>query len=92
MTGRAPPDPNDGIYRAILMVLVASVFAGAVLALLGDLYFHNDALKLVGVGAVVIAGAIYFFFRLLGRREAARRRKRGDDGEEGPSGPNPGQP
>ena len=91
MTGPAPADPNDGIYRTILMVLVASVFAGAILALLGDLYFHNEALKLVGVGTVILAGAIYFFFRFLGRREAARRR-RDSDGDEGPSSPDPDQP
>jgi uncharacterized membrane protein YfcA len=91
MTGPTPADPNDGIYRAILMVLVASVFAGAVLALLGDLYFHNEALKLVGVGTVILAGAIYFFFRFLGRREAARRRH-DSDGDEGPSSPDPDQP
>jgi hypothetical protein len=73
------------------MVLVASVFAGAILALLGDLYFHSEALKLVGVGTVILAGAIYFFFRFLGRREAARRR-RDSDCDEGPSNPDPDQP
>ena len=91
MIGSDPADPNDGSYRAILMVLVASVFAGAILALLGDLYFHNEALKLVGVGTVILAGAVYFFFRFLGRREAARRR-RDSDGGEGPSRPDPDQP
>jgi len=61
-------DSRDGVYRAILMVMTLSVIAGALLALLGDYYFHSEAIKNVGVGAVIISGAIYFFFRFLGRQ------------------------
>ena len=50
MTGQGPSDPQDGVYRAILMVLAASVVVGALLALLGDYYFQNEAIKNVGVG------------------------------------------
>lgn len=66
-----PPEikeSRDGTYRAILLVMMLSVIAGAVIALLGDYYFHNEAIKNVGVGAVIVSGAIYFFFRFLGRQ------------------------
>ena len=44
----------------------------------------SEAAKTVGVGVVLIAGALYFFFRLLGRREARRQAERREDGR-GPS-------
>jgi len=66
------PETRDGIYRAVLMVMTASVVGGALLALFGDYYFHSEAMKTVGVGVVIVSGAIYFFFRFLGRQAAKR--------------------
>lgn len=70
-------ESRDGIYRAILAVMTASVIGGALLALFGEYYFHSEAIKNVGVGAVIISGGVYFFFRLLGRHDAKRRAKSG---------------
>jgi len=72
--------PKDGIYRTILMVLVGSVVAGAILALTGESYFGNPAISQVGTGIVVICGGLYLFFRLLGRREARKERDRDEEG------------
>ncbi|MEM7168651.1 MAG: hypothetical protein AAF530_00655 [Pseudomonadota bacterium] len=65
--------PQDGIYSAIKLVLVLTVMAGAVLTVTAESYFKNPDLGYVGTGATVIAGALYFFFRYLGRREAKKR-------------------
>ena len=84
----APPPllPDDGIYRAILMVLVASVIVGAGIALLGELVWQQKAISHAGAWMVLICGGLYFVFRALGRREmrrradaALRRREDGDD-------------
>ena len=73
----SPPLPGDGIYQAILVVLVFSVLAGAVLALAGELVWHNEALSQAGTWMALVTGGFYAIFRLLGAREA-RRRARGD--------------
>ena len=65
--------PEDGIFRAILWVLVITVVAGGALTLGGKYIYHSEAMIRVGTGAVLIAGALYFVFRWLGRREARRR-------------------
>ena len=87
MNGRKTGSPlDDGLYRAILAVLAATVFGGAVLALAGEIYFDNTAMKHVGVGVVLTAGLVYFFFRLLGRRAARRRENSTSDGDRGDDG------
>ncbi len=68
------PFPEDTIFRGILIVLVVSILFGALLAVAGESYFGNPAVSRFGVGVVVVCGAIYFVFRLLGRREARRRK------------------
>ncbi len=65
--------PDDGIFRAILLVLVASAIAGAGLMVTGEYLFHSPAMVTVGTGAALFCGALYFFFRLLGKRELRRR-------------------
>lgn len=65
--------PNDGVFRAILIALVITILGGALLTLAGEYYFHDEAVKSLGVGIVLTAGLVYFFFRVLGRREAKRR-------------------
>ena len=75
--GRRSALPEDGIFRAILLVLVITVIAGAVATLVGEYVLHSEALVRVGTGAVLIGGAVYFVFRWLGRREARRRESAG---------------
>ena len=69
--------PGDGIFRAILLVLVISAIAGAGLMLIGEYLFHSPAMVTVGTGAALTCGLLYFFFRLLGKREMRRRNKSG---------------
>ncbi len=69
--GEAPDngDPRrEPIYRAILMVLVASVLVGAVITLTGETLFGSRALASAGLGMAVVCGGLYWVFRLLGRR------------------------
>jgi len=66
---------RDPIYRGILWVLVASVLVGAVLTLAGEALFGSRALASAGLGLAVVCGALYWFFRLLGRRRARQKRK-----------------
>lgn len=73
MPRQSPPLPEDRIYRTILLVLVVSLLTGAVFALAGDLLWHNPALSQAGTWLVVASGAAYFFFRVLGVREARKR-------------------
>ena len=72
MSDRPEPLPRDGVYRAILLVLMVTILSGAVFALLGEYVWASEAAKNVGVGVVLVSGLIYFFFRMLGRREAKR--------------------
>ena len=83
---KTPPLPDDGIYRAILVVLVISLVIGAAMSLAGELVWHNEAISQTGGWIAVISGVIYFVFRWLGRREAKRQAERqasrpGNDGE-----------
>ncbi len=80
---RRPALPEDGIFRAILWVLVLTVVAGAALTLAGEYLYPSQGMIEVGTGAVLIGGALYFVFRWLGRREA-RRREAGAAGRERP--------
>lgn len=64
---------DEPIFNAILWVMVLSVVAGVAMALVGDLVLANDAVRNTGTGIGVVSGAIYFAFRWLGKREAARR-------------------
>ncbi len=84
MSNRPSPDPRqDRVYVAILAVLVASVIAGAAVALAGDLIYHSEAMRRAGVGLAVVSGIVYLFFRILGKRAAGRRlRHRRGGGEE----------
>ena len=65
--------PRDGIYRAILWVLVLTVVAGAIFAILGATAADDPAMVRVGAGAALVAGAIYAFFRRLGAKQSKRR-------------------
>ena len=65
--------PDDGIYRAILIVLVLSVVAGVAIMLTGERMFQSLAMERAGAGLALVSGAVYFVFRWLGRREARRR-------------------
>ncbi len=64
---------RDGIYRAILWVLVLTVVAGAMLAILGATATQDPVMVRVGAGVALVAGVIYAFFRRLGAKQARRR-------------------
>jgi hypothetical protein len=88
LPGKIPPFPKDGIYRAILLVMVLTILFGAAVTLAGHYYFHDPAVSRFGFGVVMVGGVIYFFFRILGRREARRQATRGNNdlapGDNGP--------
>jgi len=69
--------PQDGIYRAILWTMAATVVAGAIFAILGETIAQNPIMVRVGTGVAVVAGAIYGFFRWLGTKENRRREAAG---------------
>ncbi len=60
---------RDGIYRAILWVLVLTVVAGAIFAILGETAAHDPVMVRVGAGVALVAGVIYAFFRRLGAKQ-----------------------
>lgn len=68
-----PPFPNNGIYLTILWLMVANIVVGALLALFGERLLDSPAASQFGTGLMLVAGALYFFFRWLGVREARRR-------------------
>jgi hypothetical protein len=74
---RQAPEPGndprqDPIYRAILAVLAASVVVGALITLSGEALFGSRALASAGLGMAVVCLALYWFFRLLGKRAAEK--------------------
>ena len=71
--------PQDGIYRAILWTMAATVVAGGIFAILGETIAQNPTMVRVGAGVALIAGAIYGFFRWLGTKENRRRKAAGDE-------------
>ena len=79
MARESPPLPRDGIYRAILTVLVANLILGAALALAGDLVWHSPGLSQAGTWLALASGGAYFFFRILGAREARKRARAAAD-------------
>lgn len=79
-----PNLPEEGIYRAILLVMVATVVLGVLLAIAGETLWHDPAIGRLGAAMALIGAAIYAFFRWLGIREA-RRRAEGGRGDGGPA-------
>ncbi len=75
-----PPPPDDGIYRAILVVLVLSVVAGAAITLAGQFVWQRADIGELGAWIALVSGAIYLVFRCLGAREARRRARAADEG------------
>ena len=65
--------PENGIYRAILWVLVLTVVAGALFAILGETAAHDPVMVRVGAGVALVAGIIYACFRRLGAKQSQRR-------------------
>ena len=64
--------PRSSIYLTIMFLMVINVVLGAGLALVADLLWQDEALKLFGVGLAVVGGLGYLIFRLLGRGELRR--------------------
>ncbi|WP_420345927.1 hypothetical protein [Pelagibius sp.] len=82
---RPPGGPeSDGLYRAIMMVLVGSVMVGAVLTLTGETLFGSRPLANVGLGMAVLAGIAYWGLRLKARAAARRTAKSDESGEQPP--------
>jgi hypothetical protein len=94
MAGPRASLPNESIYRAILIVLGVSLLAGVAIALVGEYMLHSEPVSQAGAWLAIVSGAIFFFFRWLGRREtrrgAAEREERRDPSDDDPqdsSGP-----
>lgn len=68
--------PNDGLFRAILLVLVVSALLGAAIMLAGEYFLQSPEVVRLGTGIAIVCGGLYFFFRLLGKREMRRRKNR----------------
>jgi len=92
MTDGDGGDPRrDPIYTGILMALMGTVSAAAVLSIAGELWLDSPALKHGGFAIAIVGGLVYFAFRVWGARRAEqwrrgqeRRELSGDD--EPPSG------
>lgn len=69
----SPPPSRDVILRGIIWVLVGDVLIGAFLVVAGEYIWPSRILQYTGLALVLVGGALYFFFRWLERREAARR-------------------
>ncbi len=80
---------QDGIYRAILWTLAATVVAGAIFAVLGETIAQNPIMIRVGTGVALVAGAIYGFFRWLGNKENKRRAAARDEDAAGQNAEDP---
>lgn len=66
-------DPrNDKIYLGILVSLMSTVFAAAIIAILGDMVLESPAMKQGGFYVAIVAGMLYFAFRFWGRAKAAK--------------------
>ncbi len=68
--------PDDGLFRAILLVLVVSAMVGAAIMLSGEYFLQSPEAVRLGTWVAIVCGALYFFFRLLGKREMRRRKNR----------------
>ena len=89
MPRESPPWPGDGIYRAILIVLVASLLLGAAVALAGDLLWHSPGLSQAGTWLALASGGAYLFFRILGAREVRKRARAAAEEAENEAGSPP---
>ena len=63
---------HDGIYRAIQGLMLANLFVGGLLILLGEGYFKSQPLTEFGFMLGLIGALLYFFFRWLATRAARR--------------------
>ncbi len=91
MAGLRASLPDERIYRAILIVLVVSLLAGVAITLVGEYMLHSEPVSRAGAGLAIVSGAIYFFFRWLGRRETRRRAAEREPGDDPQDSPGPGQ-
>ncbi len=81
MTGQFPPPhpEQDGLYRAIMMVLVATILLGAALTVTGELLFGSRDLATVGLGMAAVAFIAYWGLRLKARAAARRAEAAGEE-------------
>ncbi len=64
---------RDGIYRAIISLMLANVFVGGLLIVLGEAHFKNPEVTKFGYMLGLAGAVLYLVFRWL----AARADKRG---------------
>ena len=63
---------RDGIYRAIISLMLANVFVGGLLIVLGEAYFNKPEVTQFGF-LLGLAGAVFYLvFRWLAARAARR--------------------
>lgn len=78
MDNRDPePDPSpspqhDGIYRAIIALMLANLFVGGLLIILGEAYFKNPQVTQFGFILGLVGAVFYLLFRWLAERAAKR--------------------
>ncbi len=66
-------DPRqDSIYRVIQNLMLANVFVGGLLILVGEGYFKSPQVTEFGFILGLIGALLYFFFRRLANRAAER--------------------
>ena len=76
---------RDGIYTAILWVLVCSIVAAALLTIAGERVFGRPDISDFGFYMALLCAALYVFFRVLGRRfDEPSDRDRDRDGSASP--------
>ncbi len=78
MRRNLPPLPKDGIFRAILWILIASTIGGVLIAIGAETLVKSPELNSLGMIVALISGVLYGFFRFLGAREAKRRAEEED--------------
>ncbi len=65
---------RDGIYRAIISLMLANVFVGGLLIVLGEAYFKNPEVTQFGFLLGLAGALLYLVFRWLAARAAKRDR------------------
>ena len=63
---------RDGIYRAIIALMLANVFVGGLLIILGEAYFRNPEITKFGFILGLVGAVLYLVFRWLAARAAER--------------------
>ena len=66
---------RDGIYRAIIALMLANLFVGGLLIISGEAYFQNPLVTQFGFILALTGAVFYLIFRWLAGRAAKRDRQ-----------------